>query len=196
MSRARWSGMKSTLQVELACHQLRTKRGDKLRYVLLGDFNAKLGPRLVGRFCSFEPRQKSFVYQWAAHDIIQDRWTAEVRQRQDKSRGLEITKPSRRTTWRKLRNPRAHLTTIFPIIEVQELGGSAEQPMEGTSCLRRQQCEDRHGTVGALPKDRRRSLNNVRMPCTARRVIYHPWCPALIGIMVEAKNPDSFFLRT
>ena len=29
----------------LACHQLRTKHGDKLRYVLLGDFNAKLGPR-------------------------------------------------------------------------------------------------------------------------------------------------------
>ena len=27
-----------------ACHELRTKHGDKLRHILLGDFNAKIGP--------------------------------------------------------------------------------------------------------------------------------------------------------
>ena len=32
-----------------ACHELRTKHGDKLRHILLGDFNAKIGPMKASR---------------------------------------------------------------------------------------------------------------------------------------------------
>ena len=36
--------MRFTTLSTRACHELRTKHGDKLRHILLGDFNAKIGP--------------------------------------------------------------------------------------------------------------------------------------------------------
>ena len=41
-----------------ACHELRTKHGDKLRHILLGDFNAKIGPMKASRVGRLALRSK------------------------------------------------------------------------------------------------------------------------------------------